>query len=600
MGICKMNASIESFYSQKAEEYTIQLQSVSQKLKRFAWYRFFAFLLIFAPLFIFGIRSWITLFITLTAIVLFFFLIKKNIQLEKIKRKTTVLKKLVDEELLALNHQFLHFKNGAEFLNTDHFFSYDLDLFGEGSLFQFINRTATISGQQKLAGWFIKPSLQKDEIEKKQEAIQELSQLPEWRLNFLANGKLFDETNELHNEILLWSDLELKFENAPNIKRLLFIVPILTVISIIPAALGITNLFTWLMVLCQWLFLYFFWKRITQYFRFFGRKSELLSKYMQLLQIIEEKEFKSDLLCELQKKVTEPVSSSKIFRQLKTLVEQFEYRQNLLVGFTLNSVLLWDIRCVYKLWNWHQLNHKKLAVWLDVISETDGLISLANFANNNPEFAFPEINENEFTFNAENLGHPLLKKGKRVNNDFEINGWSKVMIITGANMAGKSTFLRTVGVNLILARTGAPVCAKKMIFTPIEIYTNMRTTDSLLKDESYFFAELKRIKGVLDWLQKGERIFVILDEMLKGTNSVDKLNGSKELIRKLVQFKSVSLIATHDLKLSEMETDFPQQVFNKCFEIRIENEELVFDYKLSDGVTKTMNATFLMKKMGII
>ncbi|MFW6309684.1 MAG: MutS-related protein, partial [Prolixibacteraceae bacterium] len=152
----------------------------------------------------------------------------------------------------------------------------------------------------------------------------------------------------------------------------------------------------------------------------------------------------------------------------------------------------------------------------------------------------------------------------------------------------------------VLARTGAPVCATELIFTPVEIYTDMRTTDSLLKDESYFFAELKRIKGVLDKLQNGEKIFVILDEMLKGTNSVDKLNGSKELIRRLLNLKSVSLIATHDLKLSEMEEEYPQQVFNKCFEIRIENNEMVFDYKLSDGVTKTMNATFLMKKMGII
>jgi DNA mismatch repair ATPase MutS len=289
-----------------------------------------------------------------------------------------------------------------------------------------------------------------------------------------------------------------------------------------------------------------------------------------------------------------------VFQQLKSLVEQFEYRQNILVGFFLNSVLLWDIRCVYRLWNWHDLHHQKLADWLEVISETDALISLANFANNHPGFVYPEIHESGFSFHAEKMGHPLLRENKRVCNDFEINGWSKVLIVTGANMAGKSTFLRTVGVNLILARTGAPVCAVKMIFTPIEIYTNMRTTDSLLKDESYFFAELKRIKGVLDLLQKGERIFVILDEMLKGTNSVDKLNGSKELLRKLVQFKSVSLIATHDLKLSEMEAEFPGQIFNKCFEIRIENDELVFDYKLSNGVTKTMNATFLMKKMGII
>jgi DNA mismatch repair ATPase MutS len=261
---------------------------------------------------------------------------------------------------------------------------------------------------------------------------------------------------------------------------------------------------------------------------------------------------------------------------------------------------LWDIRCVYRLWLWHKQNHKKLARWLDVISEFDALISLANFANNHPEYIFPEIHEGDFVFRALKMGHPLLRDDKRVCNDLEINGWNKVMIITGANMAGKSTFLRTVGVNLILGRMGAPVCAEKMILTPIALYTNMRTTDSLLKDESYFFAELKRIKGVLERLRMGEQIFVILDEMLKGTNSIDKLNGSKELIRKLVQFNSVSLIATHDLKLSEMDVEFPDQIFNKCFEISINDDEMVFDYKLTDGVTKTMNATFLMKKMGII
>ena len=321
---------------------------------------------------------------------------------------------------------------------------------------------------------------------------------------------------------------------------------------------------------------------------------------MQLLRYVEEREFQADYLVVLQKKVKKPESASKVFKQLKSLVKELEYRQNILVGIFLNSVFLWDIRCVYKLWNWHRQNHNKLAEWLNVVSEIDALICLANYSNNQTDFCYPNIHEGGFSFKAKNLGHPLLKADKRICNDLEINGWSKVIVVTGANMAGKSTFLRTVGVNLILGRLGAPVCAEEMTLTPISIYTNMRTTDSLLKDESYFFAELKRLKGVLDRLQKGERIFVILDEMLKGTNSIDKLNGSKELIRKLVEFKSISLIATHDLKLSELEDEYPQRVLNKCFEIKIENDELVFDYLLSDGVTKTMNATFLMKKMGII
>jgi DNA mismatch repair ATPase MutS len=255
---------------------------------------------------------------------------------------------------------------------------------------------------------------------------------------------------------------------------------------------------------------------------------------------------------------------------------------------------------MFHLWRWHQQHHSEIAGWLDTIAAFDELVSFAGFAGNHPGFVYPEVANGDFVFKSEQLGHPLLPQNKRVGNDFSVAGWSKAVIVTGANMAGKSTFLRTVGVNLILAEAGAPVCAQSMVFTPVQLFTNMRTTDSLQKEESYFFAELKRIKRVLELLENGMPVFVILDEMLKGTNSVDKLNGSKELVKKLLQLPAVSLIATHDLKLSEMEADFPKQVANLCFEIRIENNEMVFDYKLSPGVTQTMNATFLMRKMGII
>ncbi len=595
-----MGTPAVDFYTEKLEVYSAKLTSITHKVRRFGWYRFLTFLSIFAPVFIFGWNSQITFAISFSAIILFFFLIKKNLQLEKKKRKYIELKKLAEDELLALQHSFTHFANGKEFLDTNHFFSYDLDLFGEGSLFQFLNRTSTINGKQLLANRLTHPSTQKEEIEKRQQAVEELSLIPNWRIHFLANGKLFHETEQMSAEIKTWATDELPLHNQSKVKWLIRILPIVTVLSVVPAILGISNFYLATAVLLQWIFIYFFWKRITQYFSYFGRKSELLGKYMQLLQFIEERKFNSEYLQEIQQKVLKPERASLVFRQLKSLVKELEYRQNLIVGIFLNSFFLWDIRCVYRLWNWHRRNRKKVAVWVDVIAEFDALISLANFANNHPAFTFPNIHDGGFLLQAEELGHPLLKAEKRICNNIEIAGWSKVVIVTGANMAGKSTFLRTVGVNLILGRLGAPVCAEKMTLTPIPIYTNMRTTDSLLKDESYFFAELKRLKGVLERLRNGERIFVILDEMLKGTNSIDKLNGSKELIKKLIELKSVSLIATHDLKLSEMEKNFPQQVFNKCFEIKIENNEMIFDYKLTDGVTKTMNATFLMKKMGII
>lgn len=592
--------SAQIFYQQKAEEFSIQLKVVSANLRRFAWFRFFAFLLIPAPAFIFGLKSPLTFVAGATALVLFLFLVKKNIQVEKRKKEIAILKKLCEDELLALKHKYSQFKNGFEYTDPDHFYAYDLDLFGEGSLFQYLNRTVTVDGEKLLAKTLSHPPFEKEEIRERQKAIKELAQHPEWRLHFRATGLMFEENKELNHEIRAWTELDLKFKNAVTVKWILFAIPLLTLISIVPFALGVTNLFFKFMVLVQWIFLYFFRKQIKQYFQFFGRKSALLEKYMALLDYIGKGDFKSEKLLQMKHSVIHPKPAGKTFSELKNWVNRFEYRQNIIVAFLLNSLLLWDIRCMFHLWRWHQQHHGEITGWLDTIAAFDELISLAGFAGNHPGFVYPEVANGDFVFRAEQLGHPLLSQNKRVGNDFAVAGWSKAAIVTGANMAGKSTFLRTVGINLILADNGAPVCAQNMVFTPVQLFTNMRTTDSLQKEESYFFAELKRIKRVLELLENGMPVFVILDEMLKGTNSVDKLNGSKELVKKLLQLPAVSLIATHDLKLSEMEADFPKQIANLCFEIRIENNEMVFDYKLSPGVTQTMNATFLMRKMGII
>ncbi len=588
------------FYTLQKTETESKIELLSNRLKWYALYRFVSFVGIFLPVFLYSAINWLAFSVCMLFLIVFLFLVKKNSRLEKQKKYQEVLNKLISEEIKALDHQFIHFENGNEFIDPDHYFSYDLDLFGEGSLFQFLNRASTVSGKSKLAVWLNNPLVIKQDILNRQEAVRELSGKIKWRLDFLTQGKLFHESAEQAKELLNWSAMDLEIKRPRLLKLLIWFLPSLTVLSVVLSFVGIPAAFIWLFVLSQWVVFIFNLPQINRYFKFFGKKSELLSKYMQLLNVIEKADFKSGYLQKIQNKIVLPQKSSEVFSQLKSLVKEFEYRQNMVVGALLNSFLLWDVRCVVKLWMWHTKHHKNLAQWLMVIAEVDALISLANYAGNHPEFVYPEIGEDEFVFSTQNLGHPLLKPIKRIANNFEISGWSKVSIITGANMAGKSTFLRTVGVNLILAGIGVPVCATKMKFTPIVLYTNMRTTDSLLKDESYFFAELKRLKGVLDRLRNGEAIFVILDEMLKGTNSIDKLNGSREIIRKLVELTSVTLIATHDLKLSEMEQEFPDKVSNKCFEIKIENEELVFDYKLSDGVTQTMNATFLMKKMGII
>jgi DNA mismatch repair ATPase MutS len=249
---------------------------------------------------------------------------------------------------------------------------------------------------------------------------------------------------------------------------------------------------------------------------------------------------------------------------------------------------------------WHNNYESYVAEWFDVIAQMDALISLANLNYNHPEWVLPQIVDSEGIFQAKDLGHPLIPREKRIGNSFSLKEEERIVIITGANMAGKSTFLRTLGVNLILAAQGCRVCASSFSFSPMRLFTHMRTSDNLMKDESYFYAELLRLHHMLEMLRQGENLFIIIDEMLKGTNSIDKLNGSVELLKQLIQYKIHCVVATHDLKLTELAEEHPHVIKNQCFEVNLSNNDLEFDYKLRDGVTGTMNATFLMRKMGII
>jgi len=293
-------------------------------------------------------------------------------------------------------------------------------------------------------------------------------------------------------------------------------------------------------------------------------------------------------------------SASQITSYLQKILNELDYSQNILVGFILDSFLLWDIRCIYRLDKWHKDYEGSISEWFEIIAEMDALISFANLNYNHPDWAFPMVKDSGQSFYAEDLGHPLILKEKRIGNKFSLNEKEKIVIITGANMAGKSTFLRTLGVNLILASQGSKVCASTFSFTPVRLFTHMRTSDNLMKDESYFYAELVRLKFMLDLLRDGENLFIIIDEILKGNNSIDKLNGSIELLKQLIQHPTHCVVATHDLKLTELSLDYPDVIKNQCFEVSLSDNELNFDYKLRDGVTSTMNATFLMRKMGII
>jgi DNA mismatch repair ATPase MutS len=325
-----------------------------------------------------------------------------------------------------------------------------------------------------------------------------------------------------------------------------------------------------------------------------------LKNYTQLLRHIENQSFASSDLLELQNSLyTDKHPASRIIRKLFRISNALDNRNNLLVDIILKLLFLWDIHQVIRLENWQRHYADHIENWIEIIGNYDALISLANFAYNHPSYTMPTISD-EKVLEAEELGHPLIPEDNRVSNNFSITKNGDTFIITGANMAGKSTFLRTIGVNLVLGMAGAPVCAGRMEFKITNLFTSMNITDSLSKNESYFYAEIKRLKQLIDQATKKEDILVLLDEILTGTNTRDKEKASKAFLERLVTMKVTSIIATHDLSLTTLEEKHPEQIHNKSFEVELVNGEMKYDFKLRDGIAQNMNALELLREMKLI
>jgi DNA mismatch repair ATPase MutS len=319
-----------------------------------------------------------------------------------------------------------------------------------------------------------------------------------------------------------------------------------------------------------------------------------------MLKAFENESFVSSILNEIKLNLTgKEASASGSVRKLGRLIQAFDSRNNIMVAFVLNGLFLWDYQSINRLEKWKSEYTDLFPLWLDMIGQADAYISLGNYAFNNSAFIYPVKSADGDVFSAKDLGHQLIDESKRVCNNFSLGKKGTVCIISGANMAGKSTFLRTIAVNYILGMTGAPVCASEMNFTPAKIFTSMRTVDSLSDNESYFYAELRRLSILKTRIERGEPLFFILDEILKGTNSEDKSTGSKLFLQRIIENGGTGLIATHDTSLAKLELSHPE-VINKCFEIEIDGENIKFDYKIQDGITQKMNAVFLMRQMGIL
>ncbi|RLD61583.1 MAG: hypothetical protein DRJ01_07660, partial [Bacteroidetes bacterium] len=445
------------------------------------------------------------------------------------------------------------------------------------------------------------PLKEKKELILRQKAIEELKNKVEWRQNFQAIGNLYSEKESDKEDILNWLNEPLILFRNKLYKTLLFIWPFLVIIQLI---LSILQIVPYKLLLITFLFqiiIVSYNKNKIQKLQKLGNKVKTLKKYGKLLNEIENEDFISPKLKNLTGILkTNNKTTYYHITKLANISKAYDNNLNIIAGPILNFFFLWSLQCIIRMDKWKIKFKAELPKWFSIIGELDALSSLGCFAFNKPDYIFPEIENNNFTLETKKLGHPLINKSVRINNDFYLKNLGDFVMITGANMAGKSTFLRTVGVNLVLAMSGAPVCAKKFRFFPTDIFTSMRTTDSLEKHESYFYAELKRLKTIIDKLNKNQINFIILDELLKGTNSKDKETGSRIFIEKLIKLNGVGLIATHDLNLADIEKKHPDKVKNQCFEVEIKGEKIFFDYKLKNGVTQKMNASLLMKQMSII
>ncbi|MCY6356451.1 MutS-related protein [Clostridium sp. ZS2-4] len=490
--------------------------------------------------------------------------------------------------------------DGEEYKDENHPYSNDLDIFGRASLFQYINNTTTYIGREKLKKSLTSNGYSHQEIYRRQEAIKELSKMIGFRQRLKAEGLKNFNSGKSAASLLKWAKQKHNFYDSKFIETISIVLPVLTLGAIVYYFLGILKSYH---IPLAFIIVNFIVLKINKN----ERESALdtvyiykkqINNYYNMLKLIEKKSFKSVYLKNLKSNlIHEKGTSSQRIIKLNKLSDLILDRNNLMY-FILNYVFLWDYHCMINLEKWKKVNGEELEKWLETIGIIEELSSFSTLAFDNLDWAMPKFKEGEFVFKVENIGHPLLGS-ERVCNDLSLGRYNKIILITGSNMSGKSTFLRTTGINLVLAYAGAPVCAKKFECSIMEIFTCMRISDNLQKNISSFYGELLRIKELVSKTKEGRKVFFLLDEIFKGTNSIDRHMGAKNLINKLSEEKVLGMVSTHDLELGSLEKE-NSNIKNYHFEEYYKNNKIYFDYKLRKDISTTRNAMYLMKIAGIV
>ncbi|MEO6000801.1 MAG: hypothetical protein ABIN89_28395 [Chitinophagaceae bacterium] len=589
-----------SVYQERITDLTINRNQLKKKRSIISWLRFVAIIVIIASFYYlkpYGLLYAFGTAIFFTAIFLRLIILSSRNN-DKISNLDLLLT-INQQELDIASGKYYDFPGGTEHLPALHDYAQDLDIFGRASLYQYINRTTSEQGHKTLALWLLRPS-SSTEILERQESAKELNAQYQWRQQLHAYGLANKVTTSTQTRIDNWLKEDSRFA-AAHWKWIRYIFPaiilsalVCMLIGLLPSELFWGAFFIFLVIALS------ISRRVVPVYLQLDKIVKQAETLSNSLAWIEQQPFQTPLLKKLQAKYKiGSTYSSKEVVALKEILARFDLRLNPILFIFLNTLLFWDLQQVLQLEKWKERNSKNVQSWFSTLGMLEALSSIATIFFNHPDWTFPVIDEKDGSFIADELGHPLIPASKRVCSSFATRGSAKLALITGSNMAGKSTFLRSVGVNIVLAMMGAPVCAKNFTVSNMRVISSMRIADNLEENTSTFYAELKKLKYIIEAVNNQEKVFLLLDEILRGTNSLDRQQGSKALIRQLIRHKAVGMLATHDLDLANLVEEYPTNIHNYHFDVQVDNEELYFDYKLKEGVCQSLNASILMKKIGI-
>ena len=487
---------------------------------------------------------------------------------------------------------------GERYRDSQHAYSADLDLYGNGSLFQLLSAARTRLGEDTLADWLNAPA-SIETIEQRQRAVREIAPKIQLREDMaLLNAEIRDELDQ--TQLLKWS--EQTPHPIPIPYRLIAVVlamaTIASLIGILFFRTGISPLM--LSLIGVLVFQAFYGRQIKRLFKSANAAGSGLAILSQVLKLLEAEQFQTPRLQEIRRQLdTDGLPPSRCIKRLHQLIQNLNNSLENQFFAPLAFALCLPVHIVHAIEMWRKTVGPRIPFWLNAVGEFEALSSMARYTFEHPDDPFPEFADTSPLFDAEQLGHPLLPENQCVRNDLIISDQRRLIMVSGSNMSGKSTLLRTIGTNVVLAFAGAPVCARRLKLSPLRIGTAMRVNDSLQDGQSYFYAVVARLKRVVE-LAGGERpLLYLLDEILQGTNSHDRRVGAEGVIRSLFESGSVGLVTTHDLALTKIVDSFDGRAINIHFEDHIANGRMQFDYQIHEGVVQKSNALELMRMMGL-